>query len=79
MHFPDFQNEYMFVWVAKFLVIISLQNFLKYCTVDSSSARSNENSFPRNVLSRAVGSVFLKLYDGLIFDFFGGSARSSCL
>ena len=53
IHFPDFWIKLMFVWVARFSVMLSLRNFLKYCIGDNSSAAGNENSFPRKAMSRA--------------------------
>ena len=59
----------MFVWVARFLVMLSLRNFLKYCIGDNSSAAGNENSFPRKAMSRAGDLVFLQWYDGFLISF----------
>ena len=52
----------MFVWVARFLVMLLLQNFLKYCIVDNSSEGGNETLFSRKVMSRGGSLVFL--HDG---------------
>ena len=60
----------MLVWVTRFLVTLSLQNFLKYCIGGNSSAGSNDDSLPRKVMSRAGGLVFLQQYDGFFYDFF---------
>ena len=54
----------MFVWVARFLVMLLLQNFLKYCIVDNSSEEGNEKLFSRKVMSRGGSLVFLQRYDG---------------
>ena len=66
------------VWVTRFSVMLSLQNFLKYCIGGNSSAGGNEDLFPRKVMSRAGGLVFPRQYDGFfILSLYSSSLSSS--
>ena len=69
--------DQVYVCLARFKVVLPLQNFLKYCNGDNSSAGGNENSFPRKIISRVGGLAFLQRYDVFYFDFFYGGVRSS--